>query len=162
MSRDEGGVWTVSSNVRLVRASLAGGVLGAARRAWPLVPVATWAVCRGATATLVVFLRIAAFFGRPAAFGRAETGRLADRAVLARTARAGRLVLGRFTERFTERRALAFRVVLALVALRPARRLAIFKSFQNLDSFAISVVLSAAYRHSARVDVRRANRAFQS
>jgi len=80
-------------------------------------------------------------------------------AVFARAAgfrRAGFAVFGRLTGRRFDARATTFRAIPVFFAPRAVFRLARFGitgSFQNLDSFAISVVLSAAYRNSADVDV---------
>src|SRR5690242_9611217 len=103
MSRDDGGVGTVSSSVRRARSSRAG------------------LRTTGLRDLRSVFLGARAF-----------------RRVLAR-------LIGRLPERRGGVRLRAFRVVLARLA---GRRLAIRPSFRNLDSLAISVVRSVAYRKS--------------
>jgi len=51
-----------------------------------------------------------------------------------------------------DRRVADFRAPLTFLRDAAALRLAMIESFRNLDSFAISVVLSAAYRHSGNAD----------
>ena len=80
------------------------------------------------------------------AFFAADTGRLADLAafftpVFRVFAFLARLALGLRADVDFRVREAAFDVPLAL-------RLAMFESFRNLDCFAISIVLSDAYRHS--------------
>jgi hypothetical protein len=125
MSSDEGGVGTVSSSVRRARSSCgrrAAALVVAGRfavpRARPLEPAAVAAGRR--LAAVPLFLAAVFFF---------TERRRPDAFVFC----AGRAVFRRF---FT------------VLAARLALRLAISSSFRNLDSFAISVVLSVAYRKS--------------
>jgi hypothetical protein len=152
MFSDEGGVGTTSLSVRRSRARR-GGV------AWAGLTAAVVRLRTGGLAFLrakgfaIAFLATSFRVAARLAAGRFETGRLAAdllRAFLTDFCgvrlRVGRFVLGRLTERAAT---LAFLAVARFTGRPPALRLAMMESFRNLDSFAISVVRSAAYRKSA-------------
>jgi small subunit ribosomal protein S1 len=126
MRSDDGGVGTTSGNVLRCRSSRAGGVCAG------VVALARFFCTRRRTAALAVTVRVFVVFFTD--FDRAE--RLTTRVA----------ALGRLTER---RAAADFLAVFCGVDRPAGLRLAIMESFRNLDSVAISVVRSVAYRKSA-------------
>ena len=122
-------------------------------------------VARGAVGREVAAEAAGRFFARTTIFGALAFGALARLAGVLRITgfdratvrfafgRMGRFAFGRLTGRFGERRPLVFRAIFDFCAPRAAfrrGRLDIIRSLRNLDSFAISIVLSVAYRKSAR------------